>query len=103
MKTGIELIAEERREQVEKHGFTTEMDSNVQGSRQLARAAAVIVHPETSRSFRKMLVLMPEWNDLICAKICNKDYKERLKIAGALIAAELDRVMYEEANETNNQ
>lgn len=29
MKTGIELIAEERQEQIEKHGFTTDEDYNL--------------------------------------------------------------------------
>ena len=33
-----------------------------------------------------------DWDDTISLKMCSKSYKERLIIAGALIAAELDRL-----------
>jgi hypothetical protein len=44
MKTGIELIAEERREQIEKHGRTIELDVVLNTNQQLSDAAAMLCY-----------------------------------------------------------
>lgn len=91
-KTGIELIAKEREEQINKHGRTIESDVEINKGWQLSTVASVLVN-QSFRSNRQRLTLMPEnWDDLICLKMIQKPYKERLIIAGALIAAELDRL-----------
>lgn len=91
-KTGIELIAQERTEQIEKHGRTIEADVQINKVGQLAEGASVLMHPHINTP-RKRLSLMPSnWNDDITLKMCSKSYKERLIIAGALIAAEIDRL-----------
>lgn len=92
MKTGIELIAIERQEQIEKHGRTIESDINNNKAYQLTEAAAVLL-TEKVRSAKQRFSLMPDdWDDEISLKMCRKSRKERLIIAGALIAAELDKI-----------
>lgn len=93
MKTGIELIAKERQEQIDKHGYLVRDDTFNNDECQLAVAAEMLlasVHEEgiDSKSF-------PEgWNEELCYKILGKSYEEKLIIAGALIAAEIDRLNF---------
>lgn len=92
METGIELIAKERNEQILKHGKTIVQDVTINRGCQLADAATVLASPLIGTP-RKRLSLMPsDWNDMLSLKMCSKSYKERLIIAGALIAAEIDRL-----------
>jgi hypothetical protein len=83
METGIELIAKERQEQIEKHGWLSGHDE-LHDDRQLATAA--------------MYAIECRMVDCQCGfenfeeRVCQKPYKERLIIAGALIAAEIDRL-----------
>ena len=93
MKTGIELIADEREEQIKKHGKTEDHDIEENYDRQLSQAASNLCnfnmynqHIEGSCPHG--------WDDNLWHKICTKSYKERLIIAGALIAAEIDRLKY---------
>jgi hypothetical protein len=96
MKTGIEMIAEERESQIVKHGRTIEMDAEINKGKQLSDAASVLITPAIGTP-RKRLSLMPsDWDDSVALHMCKKTYKERLIISGALIAAELDRIMFEE-------
>lgn len=90
LKSGIELIAEERQRQIEKEGWTIEHDVEHNKS-QLSILAMLYVCPPKYR-----LMLSPSnW-----FKIINWDIKwwkptERiyeLQKAGALIAAEIDRL-----------
>jgi hypothetical protein len=91
MKTGIELIAQERSEQIEKHGYDINHDkryndenSHSTGS-DLRMAAMHALWPEWQ--------FYPKtWSSLFKDNISIKSYKERLIIAGALIAAEIDRL-----------
>ena len=96
--TGIELITQERQEQIEKHGRTIEKDILQNGSYQLSIAASkVLAFPAGDPSYQ----LPPlGWDVDIYRKMINKSYKERLIIAGALIAAELDRLTFKEAYKT---
>lgn len=110
MKTGIELIAEERHEQLTKHGRTIEADSKYNHGKyeergeefnrpQLAMAASQLVIPDEDPfrlHFHHGIFIPHGWNEDRWFKMMNKTYKERLIIAGALIAAEIDRLAYEE-------
>lgn len=98
MKTGIELIADERREQIEKHGRTVEKDVEFNNRGELVVAAQSlcveslididdeddIIHFDDYRPFG--------WDEKVWEHMAKKPYKERLIIAGALIAAEIDRI-----------
>lgn len=85
MKTGIELIAEERQEQIEKHGRTIFRDAVENRSGQLVNAAIVILNGDRT--------YWPDtWKVSVCIHIEEKPEVERLAIAGALIAAEIDRL-----------
>lgn len=89
--TGVQLIAQERQEQIEKHGRTLEHDGCVNGSGELATAAEMLLAVEHEEG------IDPEsypdgWDKDVCSYMISKPYKERLIIAGALIAAEIDRI-----------
>ena len=89
MKTGIELIKEERQKQIDKHGFTAEHHVNHPEwyeSDQLSRAAASILMPN------KISLAPDNWDMVWFRNLKGREKKERLVIAGALIAAELDRL-----------
>lgn len=95
MKTGIELIAQERKEQIEKHGRTVERDVHENAPHvfevPLTKAAsALTMEPLTDHG--KYFMKPSNWDQSIWDKMCAKPYKERLIIAGALIAAEIDRL-----------
>lgn len=95
MKTGIELIAQERAEQIEKHNRTTEADVQQNANCELSQAAVLLAMDD---EYRKALTVPTDnycpagWNIDLWRKMVDKPYKERLIIAGALIAAELDRI-----------
>jgi len=89
MKTGIELIAKEREEHVTKHHINTGMDVIHNANYQLAWAAIELSHPIEVVS---QLERPDGWDKELWAKMACKPYKERLIIAGALIAAEIDRL-----------
>lgn len=94
-KTGIELIAQERKEQIEKHGYNTDSDQKY-NNHEIAIVARELLdyHPSIHG-------LPASWrNSLVAHKMCSKSYKERLIIAGALIAAEIDRLQFN--NSKNN-
>lgn len=89
MKTGIELIAEERKEQIEKHGRTIENDIDINVHYQLNEGAIGLLWvDEEERSVAPPV----GWDERIWNKMEGKPYEERLIIAGALIAAEIDRI-----------
>jgi len=95
MKTGIELIAQERKEQIEKHDIAIEDDAIVNNLSQLPIAAyRLIVAPESDK-FHDLYFQSDKpinWNLEVWTNMNRKTYKERLVIAGALIAAEIDRL-----------
>jgi hypothetical protein len=108
-KTGIELISEERQEQLGKHGRTIQKDVEINHghyelegekmySPQLPHAALLLLYQDNQELMRPNILdgsFMPHgWDKTIWLKMANKPYKERLIIAGALIAAEIDRLQY---------
>lgn len=106
MKTGIELIAEERKEQLGKHGRTVELDVKHNHGQfeedgekynlpQLPYAAGQLLYQDDDifrQHFQSKLFHPHGWSNDIWLKMRDKPYKERLIIAGALIAAEIDRL-----------
>lgn len=97
MKKGIELIAQERKEQIEKHGRTIENDSKSNKYHQLSEAAAFLCnHPQhVNYDADDIDEFTPfNWDVDLFNKMKSKSYEQRLIIAGALIAAELDRLNY---------
>lgn len=103
-ETGIELIARERQEQITKHGRTIQHDVECNNYGQLSWAASQLcLELLTDRGLQQesnilaigeMLVqLVPDgWDKDIFMKMMRKSHRERLIIAGALIAAEIDRI-----------
>lgn len=89
MKTGIELIAAERQEQIEKHHYTIDFDLKMNRECQLAYAAERLCVPELDiYNYQE-----PKgWSESLWDKMTSKPYMDRLIIAGALIAAEIDRL-----------
>jgi len=105
MKTGIEQIAQERAEQIEKHGRTLESDRKQNNHYQLSQAASLLCYVDPEEVDAAYLEdddmplfdhLVPTlWDGTLFNRMMRKDYKERLVIAGALIAAEIDRLQAE--------
>jgi hypothetical protein len=94
VKTGIELIADERREQIEKHGRTVERDVMENQCNQLPLAALMLLSVEYEEGIDS--ASFPEgWDEELCQKMISSDYQKRLIIAGALIAAEIDRFQHD--------
>ncbi len=107
MKTGIQLITIERKEMIEKHRFTQEHDSQHTGG-ELAYAATMCASPEVvylkeeyagSTVFEVLDFLkwqLPvEYNGNVLKNNFDCTKKQRihqLKVAGALCAAEIDRI-----------
>lgn len=86
-RTGIDLITAERREQVKKHDFTTDFDARFNTDGQLLEAAKELQseNPSFNPPFG--------WDVAIWDRMRNKPLAVRLTIAGALLAAEIDRMI----------
>lgn len=119
MKTGIELIADERQRQIEVEGWTPEHDAKHTGN-QIAMAAACYASPVPLRAqievpcgcrsgmcqhiaFGKHMWVgawpwSAQWD-----KRAKHDRLRQLAIAGALIAAEIDRLQRESAGSTGQR
>ena len=97
--TGIELIAKERKEQLEKHGISVKNDAQFNslmeynGLPSLPLGAIGLIDNYLQR-------VPPHWNKKMLEKMRSKPYKERLIIAGALLAAEIDRIQFIEDQKT---
>ncbi len=106
-KTGIELIANERQEQIEKHGYTVDADNQRYGQddKDLVLAAMsylyppdhreyALLHPTRSgeyKQFKKAPITWP-WDERYWKPSHDNRIKD-LQKAGALIAAEIDRLL----------
>ena len=106
MSVGITLIAKEREEQINKHGRTTELDILNNYEYQLTDAAQGLL-PNYPESMKGAYIQAQEsyppvgWDAEAWKHIVNKPYLERLAVAGALIAAEIDRVLATETQPQN--
>lgn len=88
-QTGIELIAQERKEQIEKHGRSLEYDREFNRGNQIMDAVEQLIKPA---KFLYGFNTPAGWSISIFAKMMSKPHVERLTIAGALLAAEIDRL-----------
>lgn len=92
MKSGIEQIQAERQKQIDKYGFTGEHHANHPewyDKGQLIEAARTLTMPKI------LSVFVPiNWDIEWFSNLCNRPYNERIVIAGALLAAEIDRLNY---------
>ncbi len=106
MMKAIELIAAERQRQIEKEGFTADHDRKHKDS-ELALAAAAYAIPEhlrerfADRIGGNILIWWP-WA-VGCWKPTPDDRIRELTKAGALIAAEIDRLMIGGVNDDKNR
>jgi hypothetical protein len=89
-KSGIELIAEERQRQIEKEGWTADHDINHTGE-ELAFAAACYVTPNDYRDLVDGIPNIWPFEDAWWKPKPHDRVRELIK-AGALIAAEIDRL-----------
>lgn len=87
IKTGLELIAEERKKQVEKHGYAPEHDDQ-HTERQLIDAAFSYITVTEDEEFDVTTQSFWPWENGKPAK----SEIDALAKAGALIAAEIDRL-----------
>ena len=93
-KTGMELIAQERKEQIEKHGWSLEHDQDY-GSGQLLQAARFCIDQVNNRELgcNEESIKWPDgWDPYFENKIRNKSIIEQLIVAGAFFMAENDRI-----------
>jgi len=81
---GCKLICEERLDQMYKHGWSLENDSDYSGE-ELLKAAMFCID-------QKRFEWPRYWDDNYRNKIINKHRIDQLKVAGAFIAAEIDRL-----------
>ena len=98
---GVELIAQERQRQIEKEGWTPEHDDEaIHGEMAIAGACYVfdlissyktITNTELSNDYWRIRVNLWPWHDRYFKPTWNDPIKELTK-AGALIAAEIDRL-----------
>ena len=86
MESGIELMARERLEQKEKHGFTDAHDDAYFNADGELEAAALFVLTNGVTPYPTLWD--PRWRE----KLAGKDNIEKLVVAGALLAAEIDRL-----------
>jgi hypothetical protein len=91
MKTGIELITEERWEQVYKHGWSRDSDVKHHFGELAKYAAALAVIGTDAQIVENGEEFEDVW-DLVDKHKDPKDRIHSLKVAGALIAAEIDRL-----------
>jgi hypothetical protein len=86
MKTGVELIAQERHEQIEKHDRTIERDAKFNANGEMKAVARYILGVGTDSEYPR------NWSSDWKFKLDRKTPVEKLVIAGAFIAAEIDRL-----------
>lgn len=93
---GIDLIMKERKHQINDLNYTVQHDVLVNNQAQLSDAAIKLIIGNTSAA------APTGWNPDVWKKMLFKDYKNRLIIAGALLAAEYDRIelLENESSET---
>lgn len=97
MKTGIELIQQERQKQIDKYDFTGEHHAahpEWYEDGQLISAAGMLSQYDPDKQpedlYRRIVPL--NWDKEWWQRMCDKPLTNRIIIAGALLAAEIDRL-----------
>jgi hypothetical protein len=95
-KSGIELIAQEREEQLNKHQISIEKDINNHKDNQLLGVATALCLPDYEQEDLDVYELEEfcpcSFDKKQFIGLTKKPLEKRLVIAGALIAAEIDRL-----------
>jgi len=91
MKTGVEHIAEERREQIEKHGWAPVHDADHKYG-ELSKNAACLACLGTDAKVIDPAGCGTDDDVWQLIEHIGRDRIHALKVAGALIAAEIDRL-----------
>jgi hypothetical protein len=115
MKTGAELIADERQRQIVEKRWTSGHDDNEHEDGGLALAGAVyaldvvtrignsyIVYPPLKRAISEVLYSGWPWDKIFWKPTPDNDIRELTK-AGALIAAEIDRLQRQKQVKQNGK
>jgi len=89
--TGAEKISEERHEQLFIHRISIEQDAKYNSEGQLAEGARGITLADIEE---RRKAIPNNWEVPLWEKMIAKDYKSRVAIAGALLAAEIDRLNF---------
>lgn len=93
-QSGVSLIAQERREQIEKHGFSVEHD-NYYKNKELVQAASfclVLAESKIKLYNKGIPAYWPkDWGLHFMSKIVGKSKTGQLVVAGAFLKAENDR------------
>lgn len=98
MKTGIEQITEERQHQIEKYGFTGEHHAEhpewYEDGQLIYAAHTLATRRETNNYLIKRYdeFTPKNWDKEWFKRLLQRPEVERIKIAAALLAAELDRL-----------
>jgi len=95
LTSGVSLIAMERVEQIHKHHRTVRYDKGFNHEGQLSYAAALLIAPNPFAFAREgnNYCCPSGWDRTLWLKMLGKSYRDRLIIAGALLAAEIDRII----------
>lgn len=96
---GVQLIEKERREQLIKHNRTVADDVAQNADGQLSVAAGILAQKDILEEFTDNFI-PTGWDETIWRKMLEKPYFDRLIIAGALIAAELDRLQASDSSKS---
>jgi hypothetical protein len=88
--TGIELIAAERKRQIEEEGWTAGHDDQHKDG-ELAKAAASYAYPHEGYVYNRRAALWP-WADEWYRPTPDNRIRELVK-SGALVVAEIDRLL----------
>lgn len=94
-KTGIKLITKERQKQIDKYSFTGKhhkQHTEWYDSYQLQESAVILLSHDIDRSDFTVNDCPHNWDESWFRSLNLKSRKKRLIMAGALIAAELDRI-----------
>lgn len=94
MQTGIELIAQERKEQIEKHGWSLEHDAKYKNGELLQAAKFAEMATGRGIGFDGAIgAHWPKgWSNHLRRKIILKTKSQALVVAGAFYMAENDRL-----------
>lgn len=90
-KTAIELIAQERNDQLTKHHFTVKQDVISHHENELIQAALYAINQD-------VFAAPADWHYSFKDRMKKKDRVKQLVTASALIAAEIDRILYQDEN-----
>lgn len=92
--TGIELINKERKEQLNKHGYSVENDLKYDSYELLLLTEFVIKSNDDAEKWNlEELLLTYGFSKEFLTKLSSKSDIESLSITGALLAAEIDRIL----------